>query len=222
MRKHAFSLAEVLIALALLGVVAAFTIPKVMSFMQGQHYNSITKEALANATRVVKQLNDASPGQVIIGSTTLDSIFNGVNKPAVAACPLMNVAQSGMDIDGNGVVNGNDALAVINAINAGSTDLTYDVNSDGSISAIDSLLIINLVKAGADPTIPEACYSFADGSTLSVNQIVDYVPVSFALKPGPNAKSTDMVYFSIRGNGKMSTLGTQKNNPALDPPWFKW
>lgn len=46
MRKNpAFTLAELLIALAILGVIATFTIPKVLSSQQDGRYKSIAKEA---------------------------------------------------------------------------------------------------------------------------------------------------------------------------------
>lgn len=44
-RCHAFTLAELLIALAILGVIAVFTIPKVLVAQQDAKYNAIGKEA---------------------------------------------------------------------------------------------------------------------------------------------------------------------------------
>lgn len=43
----AFTLAELLIALAILGVIATFTIPKVLSSQQNGQYNAIAKESAA-------------------------------------------------------------------------------------------------------------------------------------------------------------------------------
>lgn len=45
--NRGFTLAELLIALAILGVIAAFSIPKVLSAQQNQTYNAIAKEAAA-------------------------------------------------------------------------------------------------------------------------------------------------------------------------------
>lgn len=47
MAKNGFTLAELLIALGILGTLAVFTIPKVLLVQQGQKYNAITKEAIA-------------------------------------------------------------------------------------------------------------------------------------------------------------------------------
>lgn len=46
-REFAFTLAELLIALAILGVISTFTIPKVLQSQQDGRYNSIAKEAAA-------------------------------------------------------------------------------------------------------------------------------------------------------------------------------
>ncbi|HEY9745722.1 MAG TPA: type II secretion system protein [Oculatellaceae cyanobacterium] len=43
--KSAFTLAELLIALSLLGVIATFTIPKVLQTQQDRRFNAIAKEA---------------------------------------------------------------------------------------------------------------------------------------------------------------------------------
>lgn len=43
----AFTLAELLIVLMILGVITTFTIPKVLTVQQNQKYNAVTKEAAA-------------------------------------------------------------------------------------------------------------------------------------------------------------------------------
>jgi prepilin-type N-terminal cleavage/methylation domain-containing protein len=51
----AFTLAELLIALAILGVIAAFTIPKVLQSQQDVRYKSLAKEAAAAITDAFTQ-----------------------------------------------------------------------------------------------------------------------------------------------------------------------
>ncbi|MBL8031855.1 MAG: prepilin-type N-terminal cleavage/methylation domain-containing protein [Candidatus Doudnabacteria bacterium] len=46
MRVKGFTLAELLIALVILGVIATFTIPKVLYANQNTKYNAIAKEAM--------------------------------------------------------------------------------------------------------------------------------------------------------------------------------
>ncbi len=45
--KPGFTLAELLIALAILGIIATFTIPKVLQAQQDQKYNAMAKETMA-------------------------------------------------------------------------------------------------------------------------------------------------------------------------------
>ena len=60
---HGFTLAELLIALAILGVIAAFTIPKVLLASESEKYNAIAKEAasmMSGAYQTYKLSNQPS------------------------------------------------------------------------------------------------------------------------------------------------------------------
>ena len=59
----AFTLAELLIALVILGVIATFTIPKVLQSQQDQRYNAAAKEvagALSGARQAIQQASGLS------------------------------------------------------------------------------------------------------------------------------------------------------------------
>lgn len=65
--KHspAFTLAELLIALAILGVIAVFTIPKLLQSQKNNQLNSITKEAMgaiSEAYQAYRQQNTPTAG----------------------------------------------------------------------------------------------------------------------------------------------------------------
>ena len=63
--KHGFTLAELLIALAILGVIATFTIPKVLQSQQDEKYKAVTKEtiaALSGAFQAYQQENTLNSG----------------------------------------------------------------------------------------------------------------------------------------------------------------
>lgn len=96
----AFTLAELLIALAILGVIAVFTIPKVLNSQQDSKYKSITKEAagtLSSAYLSYKQQNgdpptgmvasDLSPFLNYVKYDTL-TIIDSYQTGATASCPV--------------------------------------------------------------------------------------------------------------------------------------
>lgn len=57
-----FTLAELLIALAILGVIATFTIPKVLTAQQDAKYSSIAKEAASTVSHAFLAYQHENPG----------------------------------------------------------------------------------------------------------------------------------------------------------------
>ena len=75
-QKRAFTLAELLISLVILGVIATFTIPKVLQSQQNGQLNAIAKEtagSLSNAYQVYKSQN------TVTGTTTIQNILGSLN-----------------------------------------------------------------------------------------------------------------------------------------------
>jgi prepilin-type N-terminal cleavage/methylation domain-containing protein len=74
MRKApAFTLAELLIALAILGVIATFTIPKVLQSQQDQRFKAVGKEAVATivgAYQAYQQANGPAPTDMVTWDLT--------------------------------------------------------------------------------------------------------------------------------------------------------
>ncbi len=64
-----FTLAELLISLAILGVIATFTIPKILSSQQNSKFNAIAKETIASISAAYQQAQ-------------LDGVVNANTKPA--------------------------------------------------------------------------------------------------------------------------------------------
>ena len=74
--RNAFTLAELLIALAILGVIATFTIPKILDSGNSSKHNAIAKETLAmvsGAWQTYKLENGAS------ASTSIDALTPYMN-----------------------------------------------------------------------------------------------------------------------------------------------
>jgi prepilin-type N-terminal cleavage/methylation domain-containing protein len=81
MKQHGFTLAELVIAMGLLGVIATFTISKVLVTSQTQRFNAVAKEAVAMVSVAFQQykMNNS-----ISTSTSLDDLvpyFNYIRKP---------------------------------------------------------------------------------------------------------------------------------------------
>lgn len=76
-----FTLAELLISLAILGVIATFTIPKILSSQQNGQYNAEAKEV---ASMISGAYQAYSLNNTVSGSTTLGALT-----------PYMNYVQCG-------------------------------------------------------------------------------------------------------------------------------
>ena len=83
--KSGFTLAELLIALAILGVIATFTIPKVLNSSSSSENSAIFKEAagmVSGAMQAYQQQNSLSPRRNHTGSNNKDSnSFKSLNYP---------------------------------------------------------------------------------------------------------------------------------------------
>jgi prepilin-type N-terminal cleavage/methylation domain-containing protein len=75
-----FTLAELLIALAILGVIATFTIPKILSAQQNSSNNAIAKEALSAVSAAFQQYSIQNG---LSSSTSVNAITQYLNYVAV-------------------------------------------------------------------------------------------------------------------------------------------
>lgn len=73
-----FTLAELLIALAILGVIATFTIPKVLNARQNDEFNAIAKEAAGAISEALSQHRLAGKLSASTRPTDLTPYFNYV------------------------------------------------------------------------------------------------------------------------------------------------
>lgn len=74
-----FTLAELLIALAILGVIATFTIPKVLLVQQGQQYNAMAKEVAGMISAAFQQYRLTNEVTATMVAGDLTPYFNYVN-----------------------------------------------------------------------------------------------------------------------------------------------
>ncbi len=74
--KSGFTLAEVLVTLAIIGVVAALTIPSLIQSMQKQQYITGLKKAYSDLSQATLQVKDDNGGTLIDLATTEDTLMN--------------------------------------------------------------------------------------------------------------------------------------------------
>lgn len=77
MKNNGFTLAELLISLAILGVIATFTIPKVLNSQQDSEWNSIAKEFAGTLTGALFAIK--SSGDLQVGVTESRALMDYVN-----------------------------------------------------------------------------------------------------------------------------------------------
>ena len=77
--KTGFTLAELLIALAILGVIATFTIPKVITAQQNRQANSIAKEAASMIAAAYQQALLSGTWTTNTASSALSQYMNYVS-----------------------------------------------------------------------------------------------------------------------------------------------
>jgi len=97
-RKKAFTLAEVLITLGIIWIVAAMTIPSLMNNIQDKQFKEAAKEAYSKASQVITQMKQDNGGNFAYYITTANSfkpVFMTYFKIAQDCSPTLCVAASG-------------------------------------------------------------------------------------------------------------------------------
>jgi len=94
--KKGFTLAELLIALAILGVIATFTIPKVLQSQQSSQWNSAAKEV---ASMLVGAYDAYKATNTPTGATSPANLTPYMNYVSVASTTLIDAQQGVSTLD---------------------------------------------------------------------------------------------------------------------------
>ncbi len=197
--KQGFTLAELLIALAILGVIAAFTIPKLLSFQQSEKNNAIVKEAASTVAGAYQQYVRDN-GVTVFGLQQLMPYINYVKlNPNSSAINDVQGASGTWNCNGN-------ALCLKMASGA----IIYGATTWDSYSTTPGGAMLFFVDpdgtqndATTDPNAPGHSVRFYLYSTGRLS--------SFGTLPASGTVSN--------WNGSVQYPNA---SPSADPPWFHW
>jgi prepilin-type N-terminal cleavage/methylation domain-containing protein len=194
-RNTAFTLAELLIALGILGMIATFTIPKVLQAQQNSKFNATAKEA---ASMIAGAFSAYQSGSSIAGSTGPKDLTPFMNYVAVVN-------------DGSLVI---DDYPTKNSF-ACSGHFVCLVLHNGAILEYGD----NMTFGGTASTNAIFFYLDPDGKYSNSTSTPGKSLVLFMY---PNGRITS--YAGILSNTYTDFQGGLPNNPnaAFEPDWFSW
>jgi prepilin-type N-terminal cleavage/methylation domain-containing protein len=192
-RASGFTLAELLIALAILGVIATFTIPKILTAQQNSQKNAAAHEvisALAGAFQLVQQANPIST------STNGDSFMTYLNYVALDTSSALD------DVPGANV-----------SWVCGSNVTCYKMHAGGT-------LFYRPADHYYGTASPYAMTFFYDPDGVRTGVNTDGPGKTIVLYLYANGRITSWgqcLSGTIEGNNS-----TRNPDPANDPSWFSW
>ncbi|MBQ8460425.1 type II secretion system protein [bacterium] len=197
MRSAGFTLAEVLITLGIIGVVAAMTIPTLIANTQGQRVRSQFKKTLSTLNQAGKMAQAqydwdfGAINQTATGNNACTSQDNPESKRTM--CALLNGTLKGgltYNVDQNSTL-----VTVDRSLLIGSHSISYSL-SDGAIFAfketIDGCTLPNGSVLSSD--ILSKVYQAANGSTTEVqglNQCIGFIDVNGTSLPNKEVTCAD-------------------------------
>jgi len=193
-----FTLAELLLALVILGLIATFTIPKVLTAQQSTQWKSMGKETVGMFSGALDAYRQANGG---LQSTT---VFTDLT-------PYMNYVrrQTSANIDdaqGDPDLNCNAASRVCLVLHNGG------VLSGTNTEAFGGTTTTNAIKAHFDPDGKVTDGGTGDTSPTAVGKAIPFFIYY-------NGRVTDRG--KLNNPTQTSTTGYTPN-PSKVPPWWSW
>ena len=202
--KPAFTLGEVLVVLALLGVVAAFAVPKVLQASSSEQYNTIAKEAVAmlsDAMAFYKQ----SHGGTLLPTTKVSDIFALTNYLGPDTTSIVDMIPN-------------------NPFNSATTATCG--------SGVDCYKLLNGAVVYTNkgeylgPLVPHSGFGFFIDPTGKVDSIqaVEVVIYASGLIRSDGTAFTDTQFCDagLCPETGFTFLGNAVPQSKVDPPWFHW
>jgi prepilin-type N-terminal cleavage/methylation domain-containing protein len=195
--KRGFTLSELLISLALLGVIAVFTIPKILITQQDSRYNATAKEVVAMISEAYLRLKQDKGISTSTSSGDLSPYMNYVS-----------VANPASEIDGlgdGGTSYTRDCDITCLRLHSGGI-LKLTSNSCGGVTAFGGTSATHSISFTFDPDgLP---YATAGGTGTAIEFLLFY-----------NGRVTTRGEQAGYANSCFSAGGPF---PSLNPSWFSW
>jgi len=189
---NGFTLAELLIALAILGVVATFTIPKIITANTNSQYNASAKEVAATLSAAYQNYMDQNG---MSASTSVGSITPYINYISVDSTSTIDLWQTGTTRTCNGFYT---CLKLHN----GGTLLYANTETFTGTNTTNAVYFL------FDPD-----GQVTDGTTNGPGKSVEFwLYVNGSLKTAGTALPN-----TVFGGGTFATP-----DPTRDPPYFAW
>ena len=181
--RGAFTLAEVLITLGIIGVVAAMTMPSLMNSTQGAQYKAAYKKALSALSQAVTlnvALDDYNFADVSAGTTDKDyTIWNMLNA-------RMNVVKTSTGGFGYTITDGGDEIDTSSNYTLFFNDgIAFNYDNNAANCTIDPTKTKNECTGFIDvngekaPNKVVECQNGTSGETCEVTNPTDVYPVKF-------------------------------------------
>ncbi len=187
-----FTLAELLISLAILGVIATFTIPKILSSQQDSKYSASAKEVVAMFSDAYQQAKFSSSNVASIAPANLFQYMNYVKTDTTSSIDgLYTQGVYGVNCSQRPCIQlHNGGIVLASQWNFGGTGTTNSINfiydPDGKVT---------------------------DGTTTGPGKSV----IFYLYANGRIVTSANVLPGTTNQSG-----GTYSANANLDPPWFSW
>jgi prepilin-type N-terminal cleavage/methylation domain-containing protein len=192
-RYRGFTLAELLIALAILGVIATFTIPKLITGQQSGSYNAAAHETAAMISGAYQQYQTAG---LASGSTTVGALTPYMNYVSTTNSGSIDVQETST---GSRACNSAGGLCLV-LHNGGK--LFYSNDSFGGTATTNGMYIF----FDPDGTNADAATTTGPGKSL----------IFFLYYNGKLTSFANLI------SGTTSSAFTWGTCPGCDPSWFHW
>lgn len=217
MKKFGLTLAEILVSLAIVGVVSALTVPQLSSGVQQKHWASALSSQITNFENAMK---DIKTKESIIDITE-SSVWQQSTKEGFKSSFLENMTNVEAVIDKNfsGYYNNNGIFDIKrNTYNGDVEDsdeyIIYKLKNKGTLFI--SPLLNDFVDITEDTALERG---------LDYSKIVGIVIIDINGENMPNTVGRDIFYFNLNENGVLKAYGSMEYSMfwlgRVDEHWSK-